>query len=71
MRSGADNAKFRLLNGLPLTTGQAAMLAGCDSKTVANWIRDGKVAATRTPGGRYIIAAAEVRRVILGQPQAA
>lgn len=61
-------AKFRLANGLPLTTGQASLLAGCDAKTFANWIRTGKVDATRTPGGHWLIPAAEVRRVILGAP---
>lgn len=61
-----DRAKFRLLKGLPMTTGQVAVLAGCDPKTVGNWIRSEKIAAVRLPGGTWIIAASEVRRVILG-----
>jgi excisionase family DNA binding protein len=49
-----------------MSTGQAAALIGVDAKTVANWIRQEKVSAQKTPGGQYRIAADEVRRVILG-----
>jgi excisionase family DNA binding protein len=59
-------AKDRLLNGLPLSTGQVAALAGVDPKTVANWIRAGKMEATQTPGGHYLVSAYEVKVKVLG-----
>ena len=62
----ADKARERLIGGLPLSTGQIAALAGVDTKTVANWIRAGKVEATKTPGGHYLTAASEVREKVLG-----
>lgn len=65
-----EKAKFRLLNGLPMTTGQAAILAGCDPKTVANWIRDGKLTARQSPGGHWLIPSSEVMRVIAGEEAA-
>jgi len=66
MPKDVDTAKERLLGGLPLSTGQIALLAGVDPKTVANWIRAGKVEAKQTPGGHYLVAAAEVRDKVLG-----
>lgn len=66
MPKDVETAKERLLGGLPLSTGQIAMLAGCDPKTVANWIRAGKMTATQTPGGHYLVAASEVREKVLG-----
>lgn len=65
-RDAVDAAKERLLEGLPLSTGQVALLAGCDSKTVVNWIKAGKMTATRTPGRRYLVSASEVRERVLG-----
>lgn len=66
MPKDIETAKTRLLGGLPLSTGQIAALAGVDPKTVANWIRAGKVDATQTPGGHYLVAASEVRAKVLG-----
>jgi excisionase family DNA binding protein len=66
LASTLETARNRLFSGLPMSTGQAAALVGVDAKTVANWIRQGKVTATQTPGGQYRISADEVRRVILG-----
>jgi excisionase family DNA binding protein len=60
----AERAKFRLISGLPLTTGQAAIIIGVDTRTVARWIRETKIDGTQGPGGQWIIPAAEVRRVI-------
>lgn len=60
-------AKDRLLNDLPLTTGQAALLAGVDPKTVANWVRWNKIEANRSPGGHWMIPASEMRKVVLGE----
>jgi excisionase family DNA binding protein len=66
MPKDADVARTRLLNGLPLSTGQVAALAGCDPKTVANWIRAERLAAVKTPGGHYLVSASEVREKVLG-----
>jgi excisionase family DNA binding protein len=66
----AQIAKRRLLNGLPLTTPQAAILAGCDKKTIANWLRAGRIEGTLTPGGHWLIPAGEIRRVVTGDAAA-
>lgn len=66
MAKDVEVAKNRLLGGLPLSTGQIAALAGVDPKTVANWIRAGKMSATQTPGGHYLVSASEVRAKVLG-----
>ena len=71
MPRDAETAKFRLLSGLPLSTGQAAVLAGVGPKTVSSWIRHGKVRASRSPGGHYLIPANEVRAILGGRSQAA
>jgi excisionase family DNA binding protein len=66
MPQDVEIAKTRLLGGLPLSTGQIAALAGVDPKTVGNWIRRGKLNATQTPGGHYLVPAGEVRAKVLG-----
>lgn len=66
MTKDVEAAKDRLLSGLPLSTGQIALLAGCDPKTVANWIRAKKLDAVQTPGGHYLVPASEVRSKVLG-----
>ena len=66
MAKDADVARSRLLSGLPLSTGQIAALAGVDPKTVGNWIRKGKLEASKTPGGHHLVPASEVRLKVLG-----
>lgn len=66
MARDPDTARQRLLSGLPLTTGQVAVLAGVDPKTVGNWIRAGKLGSTKTPGGHHLVSASEVRVKVLG-----
>jgi excisionase family DNA binding protein len=66
MARDTEVAKTRLLSGLPLSTGQIAALAGVDPKTVGNWIRKGKLEATKTPGGHHLVPASEVRAKVLG-----
>ena len=62
-----ENAKFRLFNGLPMSTGHVALLADVDTRTITNWCREGKLAgAIRLPSGKWLIPASEVRRAITG-----
>lgn len=68
MPGDADTARQRLLSGLPLSCAQIAVLAGCDNRTVANWLRSGKIEGTKTPGGHWLVAVSEVREKILGVP---
>lgn len=39
---------------------EAARLLGCGRRTLARWIACGKFPASRTPGGRYQIALADI-----------
>ena len=49
-----------------LTSGEVAALFRVDSKTVTRWVRDGKLAAIRTPGGHHRYHEAEVRALLNG-----
>lgn len=43
-----------------LSTGQAAKLLGVTPDTVLKWVKTGRLSATRTPGGHYRIARADI-----------
>jgi Helix-turn-helix domain len=61
-----EKAKYRLARGLPLKTGQAALLLGVDPRTVANWCRKHRIDGTQTPTGHWLVPASEVRRAMIG-----
>jgi excisionase family DNA binding protein len=44
----------------------AARLLGVESKTLKQWVRDGKVRGGRTPGGHWRVPRAEVDRLRAG-----
>ncbi len=45
-----------------LSTGQAAKLLGVTPDTVLKWVKTGRLPATRTPGGHYRLARADIDR---------
>lgn len=45
-----------------LTTGEVAVIFRVDPKTVSRWVKNRKLAAIRTPGGRFRFERAEVDR---------
>lgn len=47
-----------------VSIGVAAKMLGVTVETIRQWERDGKIAATRTPGGQRRFASAEVERVL-------
>lgn len=51
----------------PLTTTEAAAMLGVSAVTIQRWIRAGKIAAVRYPGGTLRIELAEVERIRNGQ----
>jgi excisionase family DNA binding protein len=58
--------KLRAQQAHPLAvdTAEAGRLLSTPASTIRDWIREGKMRATRTPSGRdYLIAWAEIERV--------
>ena len=51
-------------NGSFVTTAQLATLMGVTAPTIIKWVRQGRIAATTTPGGHRRIATAEVERLL-------
>jgi excisionase family DNA binding protein len=51
------------MNSKALTTGQAASLCSVTPDTVLKWIRSGRLAATRTPGGHHRISQDDILRI--------
>ena len=47
-----------------LSTGAAAMLLNVSPQTVRNWVRGGKLSATRTSAGRFLVDAVSVDAVL-------
>lgn len=47
-----------------ITTGKAARLAGVSRETIQNYVKDGKLAAQRTPGGHYRLDEKQVREAL-------
>lgn len=54
-----------------LTARAAAARLGVAYSTMKNWIRDGAVRTTQTPGGHHRVSEAEVERMLARQPEAA
>jgi excisionase family DNA binding protein len=52
-----------------LTTGEAARLLSVEPDTVLKWIKRGKIAALRTPGGHHRIPATAVHALLGQTPQ--
>ena len=52
-----------------LTTGEVASLYRVDAKSVARWVKTGKLAAVRTPGGRLRFREAEIRALLNPETQ--
>jgi excisionase family DNA binding protein len=50
-----------------LSPGEAANRLGVDRRTINNWVRAGKLAAFRTPGGHWRIEAKEVEKMRRGK----
>ena len=57
-----------LENRKSLRTGDVARALGLAPATVQGYARDGRIPATRTPGGQYRFDLAEVRRVLFPEP---
>jgi len=45
------------------TTGQAAKLIGVSFRTIKRWIDSGKISASKTPSGRYVVKESEIERI--------
>jgi excisionase family DNA binding protein len=58
----------RLLPEPLLLSGEVAALFRVDPKTVALWVKEGKLSSIRTPGGQHRFRAAEVLALLNGQP---
>lgn len=56
-------ARYRLLNGLPMSTGEAGILIGVDNRTVGKWLRRGKIEGVHA-GSHWRVPSSEVRRVL-------
>jgi len=54
-----------------ITARAAAARLGVGYSTFKNWVRQGLVRTTRTPGGHYRVAEAEVERLLARQPASA
>jgi excisionase family DNA binding protein len=52
-----------------LTTGDVAALYRVDAKSVARWVKNGKLTAVRTPGGRLRFREAEIRALLNPETQ--
>ena len=54
-----------------LTTPQVAQIFNVTPQAVQGWIRDGKLKAGHTPGGRYRVSLEEVNRFLqeMGLPE--
>ena len=53
-----------------LTTGEVARLCGVTPDAVLKWIKKGRLAATRTPGGHYRVSRADCAALGIGEPSA-
>lgn len=51
-----------------MTTGEAARFLAVSAETVRRWVKEGRVDAYVTPGGRHLVHRSEVERM---QPQPA
>lgn len=63
VRNSSDRNAYRemLLRKLKLRLDEASFLLGCHPDTVRRWVDEGKVQATRTPGGHRRILTESVR----------
>lgn len=56
-----DAYRAILLGKMKLTLGEAAYLLGSHPETVRRWVEEGKLQATRTPGGHRRVLTDSVR----------
>lgn len=49
-----------------LTASEVAQLFRVDPKTVTRWVKAGRIAAQRTPGGHLRVRQSEARRLLAG-----
>ena len=54
-----------VLSGRLLRTGEVARLFQVSERTVAEWARRGRIPSVRTPGGRRLYPADQVRRLLV------
>ena len=52
-----------------ISTGKAAKLAGVTRQTIRNYVADGKLSASKTPGGALRLEESEVRAKLCKKPQ--